>query len=211
LTAKRVRVAGPVHTAQGLVVPTSAARSLRTPDIVVVPALGALTAEALSDVLCRDDIRRAGALLRKWHAAVVTIAAACTGTFLLAEAGLLHDRTVTTSWWLGPYFRSRYPTVELDDGRMVVQSGNVVTAGAALAHFDLALWIIYRSSPSLASLTARYLIMDPRSSQTSYVIPDHLKHNDPTVERFERRVRHGPLGFAGFLFDRRPSCAIEWN
>jgi hypothetical protein len=44
----------------------------------------------------------------------------------------------------------------LDESNMVVRSGNVVTAGAALAHMDIALWLIRGVSPELASLTARY-------------------------------------------------------
>ena len=43
-------------------------------------------------------------------------------------------------------------------------SNDVVTAGAALAHFDLALWLVRRISPALAAVTARYLMIDPRSS-----------------------------------------------
>jgi transcriptional regulator GlxA family with amidase domain len=116
-------------------------------------------------------------------------AAACTGTFVLAESGLLDGRTATTSWWLGPFFRARYPRVVLDDRRMVVRSNDVVTAGAALAHFDLALWLVRRISRALAAVTARYLMIDPRSSQAAYAIPDHLTHTDAVVERFERWAR----------------------
>ena len=68
-------------------------------------------------------------------------------------------------------------------------SSRVATAGAALAHVDLALWLVRRSSPSLATLTARYLVSEPRPSQAAYAIPDHLAHFDPTVERFERWAR----------------------
>ena len=117
------------------------------------------------------------------------LAAVCTGTFVLAESGLLDGRTATTSWWLGPFFRTRYPKVDLDDGRMLIRSGDAVTAGAALAHFDLALWLVRRLSPALAAVTARYLMIDPRSSQAAYAIPDHLTHADAVVERFDRWVR----------------------
>jgi transcriptional regulator GlxA family with amidase domain len=72
---------------------------------------------------------------------------------------------------------------------MVVRSDNVVTAGAALAHFDLALWLLHRFSPALAAITARYLVIDPRSSQSAYAIADHLTHMDPVVERFDRWAR----------------------
>jgi transcriptional regulator GlxA family with amidase domain len=189
MTTTCVRVGGRIRTNQGLQVPAARAATLAPPDIVVVPALGAKTPEALSDTLGQRDIKRAGVLLRQWQAAGATIAAACTGTFVLAEEGLLDGKTSTTSWWLGPFFRSRYPAVRLDDSRMLVKSHGIITAGAALAHFDLALFLIRQFSPSVASLTARYLITDPRPSQASYVIPDHLTHNDPVVERFERWAR----------------------
>jgi transcriptional regulator GlxA family with amidase domain len=76
-----------------------------------------------------------------------------------------------------------------------VKSGQFVTAGAALGHMDLALWLIRRQSPQLASLTARYLIVDSRPSQTAYALTDHLVHANPLVQRFEiwarTRLRHG--------------------
>jgi transcriptional regulator GlxA family with amidase domain len=117
------------------------------------------------------------------------VAAACTGTFVVAQAGLLDGRRATTSWWLSPMFRERYPDVELDDSRMLVTSPGLVTAGAALAHLDLALFLVRRRSPSLAALVARYLVIEPRPSQAAYAIPDHLAHADPVVERFERWAR----------------------
>jgi transcriptional regulator GlxA family with amidase domain len=54
---------------------------------------------------------------------------------------------------------------------------------------DLALWLIRRKSPKLASLTAKYLIVDSRPTQSAYVLSDHLVHSDPLVERFESWAR----------------------
>jgi len=73
--------------------------------------------------------------------------------------------------------------------RVVVPSGSIVTAGAALSHLDLALWLIRGNSPELAALVAKYLVFDSRLSQTGYVISDHLAHSDPLIERFDRWVR----------------------
>ena len=176
-------------TANGLKVPTQMASALSRPDVIVVPALGAKTPQTLAGALGHRDVARAGALLRDRQTEGVIAASACTGTFVLAESGLLDGRKATTSWWLGPFFRARYPKVVLDDGRMVVRSKDVVTAGAALAHFDLALWLVRGISPTLAAITARYLMVDPRSSQAAYAIPDHLVHADAVVERFERWAR----------------------
>src|SRR3546814_9630996 len=74
----------------------------------------------------------------------------CSGSFLLAESGLLDGHRAPTSWWLGPMFRQRYPNVTLDESRMIVNSTRFTTAGAALAPVDLALRIIRGRSPALA-------------------------------------------------------------
>ena len=74
-------------------------------------------------------------------------------------------------------------------------AGKFVTAGAALSHIDLALWLVRSASPTLASLTAKYLIVDSRPSQSAYALADHLVHSDPVVQRFESwarsRLKHG--------------------
>jgi transcriptional regulator GlxA family with amidase domain len=72
---------------------------------------------------------------------------------------------------------------------MIVKSGRIVTAGAALSHLDLALWLVRSVSPQLAALTARYLIVDSRPSQSVYALSDHLVHADPVVQRFETWAR----------------------
>lgn len=182
----RVGVEPSPRTASGLMIPTDAADTAAPPDIAIVPAIGAKTPADLERALASRDVAEAGALLCKWRDAGTTVAAACTGTFVLAEAGLLDGTPSTTSWWLAEYFRSRYPRVRLDTSRMVLSTGGVVTAGAALAHFDLALSLIRRESRALASSAARYLsIEDLRSSHAAFAIPDHVANHRPVVERFE--------------------------
>ncbi len=177
-----------VKTSQGFTVPVRPAGK-RVPDCVVVPAIGFKMPDALQRALARPDIRDATAVLRRWAEGGATMSAACIGTFVLAETGLLDDHDATTTWWLAPLFRSRYPRVRLDESHMLVKSGSVVTAGAALSHMDLALWLIRQHSPKLAAMTAKYLIVDSRPTQSAYVLTDHLIHNDPLVERFERWAR----------------------
>jgi transcriptional regulator GlxA family with amidase domain len=177
-----------VRTSLGLTVPVETAPR-RAPDCVVVPAIGFKMPEALERALERPDVRDAAGQLRSWAERGATMAAACIGTFVLAESGLLDDQDATTTWWLAPLFRARYPAVRLDESHMLVKSGWVVTAGAALGHMDLALWLVRQQSPKLADLTAKYLIVDARPSQSAYALTDHLSHNDPLVARFERWAR----------------------
>jgi transcriptional regulator GlxA family with amidase domain len=177
-----------VRTSHGLTVPVqSAAR--RTPDCVVVPAIGFKMPGPLEAALVRPDMADATAALQRWARRGAMMTAACVGTFVLAESGLLDGQIATTTWWLAPFFRQRYPAVTLDESTMIVKSGRFVTAGAALGHMDLALWIVRGVSPQLAALTAKYLIVDSRPSQSAYALTDHLVHDDPIVQRFESWAR----------------------
>jgi transcriptional regulator GlxA family with amidase domain len=178
-----------VTTAQGLSVPVTSAARAQTPDVVVMPAINRIMPEVLVQALAGGEVREAGAVLRKWSGRGALTAAACVGTFVLAEAALLDGEDATTTWWLAPLFRQRYPRVRLDESQIVVQSNTVVTAGAALSHLDLALTLIRRANPELADLTAKYLVADARTSQAPYAIPGHLVHADPLVTKFERWAR----------------------
>jgi transcriptional regulator GlxA family with amidase domain len=189
-----------VTTAHGLSVPVVSATRARTPDAVVMPAIMQMRPEPLVQALAGSEVREAGGVLRKWAERGAVTATACIGTFVLAEASLLDEEDATTTWWLSPLFRQRYPRVRLDESRLVVQSNAVLTAGAALSHLDLALALIRRASPELASLTAKYLVVDERTSQSIYSIPDHLAHADPLIRQFERWAR-GRLA-EGFSLDQ---------
>jgi transcriptional regulator GlxA family with amidase domain len=179
-----------VTTAQGLSVPVTSAMRAQTPDVVVMPAINRIMPKPLMQVLASGEVLEAGAMLRKWSERGALTAAACVGTFVLAEAALLDGEEATTTWWLAPLFRQRYPRVRLIETRLIVQSNAVVTAGAALGHLDLALTLIRRASPELASVTAKYLVADTRTSQAAYTVPGELVHTDPLVHKFERWARH---------------------
>ena len=186
--ARMVGLRRTVTTSQGLRVPVSPVGT-RAPDCVVVPAIGFKMPEPLEAALRRPDVRDSGDVLRRWCRQGAQVTAACIGTFILAESGLLDKQRSTTTWWLAPLFRKRYPAVLLDESKMIVKSGRFVTAGAALGHMDLALWLVRNVSPQLATLTAKYLIVDSRPSQSAYALADHLVHDDPIVQRFEAWAR----------------------
>ena len=186
-----------VRSAHGLTIPVQNVTPDLRPDWVIVPALSTGTPEQLVPALSRPDVMKAKAQLLTWHVAGAQIAAACIGTFLLAETGLLDHRDATTTWWLAPLFRQRYPTVLLDESRMLVPTDIGVTAGAAMGHLDLALWLVRKTSPELAAVVSRYLLADIRSAQAPYIIPNHLAQADPLILRFERWAReHLKQGFS---------------
>jgi transcriptional regulator GlxA family with amidase domain len=179
-----------VSTSSGMSIPTQRRlRELDDLDVVVVPALGTMSAPATEAALDGAAGRSLVRAIRSVDPAMTRVAAACTGVFALAQAGLADGRRATTTWFLAPTFRRRFPAVALDLDNMVVIDGPVITAGAAFAHIDLALTLVRGISGDLAQRVARLLVIDERPSQAAYVAYDQMAHNDPLVLAFERHVR----------------------
>jgi transcriptional regulator GlxA family with amidase domain len=157
-------------------------------DWIIVPGLG-LTTEATIDArLQQADIRAAIALLQQTTLAT-RIGASCSAVFLLARAGLLEGRHATTTWWLGHLFRARYPGVSLDESRMLVRDGRMLTAGSAFAQLDLMLAVIAETMGSAAAeACSRYLLIDLRPSQARYMALSHVQTTDPCVAAAERWI-----------------------
>ena len=190
--AWNVTMVGPtpqVRTGAGLLVEPKPLELARTADLLVVPALAGSSPEALIDHVSGDVSLPLRDLIARTRERGATIASACAGAFLLAETGILDGVRATTTWWLSPAFRARYPRVLVDHSQMVITCEGITTAGAAFGHIDLALAIVRAGSPALADLVARYLVVDERPSQSAYTIPSALAQSDPTVAAFERWIR----------------------
>ena len=187
-----VTMVGPaprVRTGAGLMVTPEPLEAAETTDLLVVPARGGSDPAALIEHVSGEVSLPIRNLITRTHARGTRIASACAGSFLLAEAGILDGMSATTTWWLSPAFRARYPKVHLDHSQMVITNEGITTAGAAFGHVDLALAIVRASSPALSDLVARYLVVDDRPSQAAYTIPSALAQSDPTVAAFERWTR----------------------
>ena len=156
--------------------------------IWIVPGLGLETPRAVARRFTEPDALRAIAALRAHARAGGTVAAACSGVFLLQAAGLLAGKRVTTSWWLAPLLGQLEPRCVVDADRMVIADGSIVTAGAALAQTELMLHLLReRFSPALAEAVARALLIDARQSQGQFVVPAMLANGNALVARLVAR------------------------
>lgn len=82
---------------------------------------------------------------------------------LLAEAGLLEGRRVTTHWESTDDFGRRYPAVKLDAERIFIRDGDVWTSAGISAGIDLALALIEDDlGPEVARRTAQQLVVHQR-------------------------------------------------
>ncbi len=159
-------------------------------DALVVPGLGLATVEEIERFFEARSNRPVIDWLRRSGKHCPLVAASCSAVFLLAEAGLLANRTATTTWWLGAAFRARYPDVDLDETRMLAESPGILCAGAALAQIDLMLHLIARAaSPDLSRDVSRYLAIDRRPSQARYMMLSSVAGLGHDVSEIERWIR----------------------
>jgi transcriptional regulator GlxA family with amidase domain len=91
------------------------------------------------------------------------VASVCTGAFVLARAGLLDGRRVTTHWAACDALRRSYPTVDVDPDPIFVRDGNVYTSAGVTAGIDLALALVEEDIGRRAALdVARSLVLSIR-------------------------------------------------
>jgi transcriptional regulator GlxA family with amidase domain len=132
-------------------------------------------------------------LMRRYHLRGVRIAGTCSGSFLLAESGLLDGKHATCSWWLAAAFRDRYPQVQLQADAMVVEDEDFLTAGGASSVQTLMMRLIERTGGTeLAQQTSRMLLIDiERQSQAPYVSDALIaKPRSSLSEKAEHFLQH---------------------
>ena len=120
----------------------------------------------------------------RMHEQQTLIGTICTGTFLLAETGLLDGREVTTNWAYARLFKKLYPKIRLKPERLLTVDGNFICSGAATAYMELCLYLIEKfGSQDLAVSCSKLLLIDwNRKSQAPYFIFEFQKnHSDDTV------------------------------
>jgi transcriptional regulator GlxA family with amidase domain len=128
--------------------------------------------------------------LRQLHQAGALLATYCTGSFLLAEAGLLDGRVATTHWARAREFKRRFPNVDLRASEVMTEDDGILCSGAVTSYLNLALRLVAKlAGEEHAEMTARTLLIDPnRVSQASYAIMD-AEHQEEHADQLVRRAR----------------------
>ena len=122
--------------------------------------------------------------LKRYHASGVLLGSVCAGAFLLRETGLLDKRKVTTHWAYVDLFQSRFSDAYLDADRLIIDDGDIVTAGGAMAWTDLGLRLVDRFlGPHVMIETARMLLIDLSGREQYYysAFSPRLTHGDAAV------------------------------
>jgi len=129
--------------------------------------------------------------LRRMSLAGADVASACTGAFLVAEAGLLDGKSATTHWAFQQQFRERYPRVRLEPQAIVVDQGRVITAGGATSFLSLSLYLVERFlGVEVARAASKMFLVDVnKSPQGAYAIFGTQKaHGDEGILKAQNAI-----------------------
>ncbi len=82
----------------------------------------------------------------------------CTGSFLLAQAGLLAGKPATTHWGSLQRLRNDFPDLDVRENTRWVDAGTIITSAGVSAGIDMALYVLARLyGPEVADATARWI------------------------------------------------------
>lgn len=158
------------------------------------------------------------AALRHSYQRGARMIAFCTGTFLLAAAGLLDGRRVTTHWAWATELVRHYPRVQVDAHKLYIDEGQVLTSAGTAAAIDLSLHVVRQDyGAEIAAAVARRMVVPLHrdGGQAQYIetpllpAPDegepfnttlawmaaHL-HEDLSVEQMAAQAVMSPRTFA---------------
>src|SRR5690554_7462639 len=101
-----------------------------------------------------------------------SLASLCIGAFLLAETGLLDGKKCSTHWAHVNEFKEKYPNVEVEDGAIITEHGNIYSSGGASSLWNLVLYLIEKfSDRETAIMISKYFALDiGRDSQSQFAI-----------------------------------------
>jgi transcriptional regulator GlxA family with amidase domain len=186
---------GVVELSNGLCITTAKLskrkRSPTIPDksIWIIPGLGLTSVAAIEQRMMQGDALQAAAAIKEHYRCGGLIAASCSAVFLLALAGILNGKSVTTTWWLAAQLRLAYREIKVDAQQLLIADGNVVTAGAASAHSDLMIFLLERQlGIKIAQSVANVLLIDTRTKQSQYAIPSVLAGADSLVSKISKYI-----------------------
>lgn len=148
------------------------------PNVLIVPpslAQPISSEHAQCYVNCLVDFHQGGAIL----------ASVCAGAFLLVETGLLAGRTMTTHWLYAEEFAKRFPDVSQDIDQLIIDNGDILSAGGVMAWTDLGLRLVDRYLGAAVMIdTAQILLIDPpgqRQQRYYSAFVPRLSHGDEAI------------------------------
>ncbi|MGA9700932.1 GlxA family transcriptional regulator [Pseudomonas sp.] len=174
----------PVTACNGLALNIATPLPQEKVDMIFIPGLYYAGHDAFEQML-ESAAPQLEWLKAQWREGAV-LAANCTGTFLLAETGLLQGRQATTTWWLERLFRERHPTVNLQLRSMVTEEDRLWCAGANASYLLQGVRMVeHFCGANTATLTAKTMLIDTSQTTQLPYLPLQMEtvHSDTMVAK----------------------------
>lgn len=183
-----------VQTSAGLGIDARPISTVETQGIHTVIAVGGNG----GDVKAAAQNEKGVNWLRQAALGAVRTASVCTGTFLLAHAGLADGRRVATHWKAANALQRLYPGLTVDSESLYVEDGPVWTSAGVAAGIDMALAMVERDlGRDLAMTVARRLVIYARrpgnQSQFSALLRGQSRASSPlgrTIDWMAQNIRN---------------------
>jgi len=217
----------PVTAYNGIqIMPTTDLKQSTIPDVVITSYSAEVVIDCCGDDIYITDKEAICSWLNQCHQQGCTVASYCTGSFLLASAGLLNGKIATTHWRSADLFKRTFPFVRLNSEQLIVDNGDIICAGGSISYIDLALHLIdHCVGRDVTSDCAKLLVFDPvRQKQSPYVSFQSQKgHEDQAIlnaqEWLERHFKKdiamdelaNKVGLGSRTFKRRFKIATNEN
>ena len=148
---------GPVRTKCGIEIPATHGYSdIRDGLDTLVVAGGEDAEQACKDPFLVEWVRSMAPRVRR-------VASICTGAFILAAAGLLNHRRVTTHWMYSECLATAYPSIQVDSSLIFARDGNIYSSGGITAGIDLAMALVEEDlGREIPLAIARMMVVFPR-------------------------------------------------
>ncbi|WP_127127145.1 GlxA family transcriptional regulator [Pseudoflavitalea rhizosphaerae] len=129
--------------------------------------------------------------IQKLYKKGCSIASLCLGAFLLAETGLLNGKKCSTHWAYIDEFKARHPQIEVVDGAIITEVGNIYSSGGASSLWNLVLYLVEKfSDRETAILISKNFALDiGRNSQAPFTIfKGQKKHADDEIMKVQEYI-----------------------
>lgn len=158
-----VAEASPVIARNGLSInPHFTLTDCPVPDILVVPGGGGFYPDG-TPFGSRKEMHNPTILnwVRKHNETAGLVLSVCTGSLILARAGLLENLSATTHWKAMDQLKEAAPGTSIVSDQRWVDNGRVITSAGVSAGIDMSLYVISKlMGPGVAAETARYMQYD---------------------------------------------------
>lgn len=141
---------------------------------------------------CGKTYRSHARWITSQHAQGTIVCSICAGAFLLAETGLLNGRSATTHWVHADRLSQLFPEIRVNSEKLMIDDGDVITAGGLMAWVDLGLQLIQRwIGPSIMMATAHFFLVDAAGREQRFYSPfaPRLEHGDAAALQVQHWVQ----------------------